>query len=277
MSASHTWLERQYWSDVMAIRPAKNIELNRAKSATIRAGNPDYLDLAYGQESRQKLDVFLPVGNGDWPVLVFLHGGYWQLGHKDDFAFLAEQWLSRGVAVVILGYRMLPTVGLTDIVADVESGLALLVEKSASLSLNINRVVLSGLSAGAHLSAMQITNPDSFQPRAAVMLSGVYNLSPILHTTPGKVLCDSWTKDLAQISPLGRNAPRDCQTLIVWGAEETSVFASQSKILSEHWRCCGADAQTVPIEGANHFTIIEHLRGKKQGVVNSFIENALFD
>ena len=62
-----------------------------AWSKRVRRETKCVLDVPYGTSDRQKLDVYLPKDTGSvgMPVLIFFHGGYWVLGHKDTLGFMA--------------------------------------------------------------------------------------------------------------------------------------------------------------------------------------------
>ncbi len=104
MTVSLDWLERQYWGDVVAVRPDRKIDKQIADSRTVREleSHAATIDLCYGHDERQRLDLFSPEGDGPWPLLVFIHGGYWQLGSKDAWSLLAPGWIQKGVAVANL-------------------------------------------------------------------------------------------------------------------------------------------------------------------------------
>jgi acetyl esterase/lipase len=58
-------------------------------SATVRASQPTALDIACGNRERTKFDLY-PARDRSAPCLVFLHGGYWQLNSRQDFAMPVE-------------------------------------------------------------------------------------------------------------------------------------------------------------------------------------------
>ena len=279
MKDSSYWLERQYWVDVIAVRPNERIDQQVAQSKEVRLGFAAALDLAYGPHERQRLDLFCPPGNGPWPLMLFIHGGYWQLGRKEDWAFLAPAWNQQGIAFAVLGYRLLPEVNIREIVSDVRAALRLLGKIADQHSLDLERVLISGISAGAHLSAMAVTDanpaPDAAKPNAAVLLSGVYDLNPVRHTTPGQALKASLAINPSEVSPLSRPAPEDCRCLIATGAEETPVFHSQSKLLASHWENWGVRSEVHTIASANHYTMVDILRGDREGIVTTFIQNQI--
>ncbi len=279
MTASLDWLERQYWADVVAVRPDRKIDKQIADSRRFRDSHAATIDLCYGHDERQRLDLFSPEGEGPWPLLVFIHGGYWQLGSKDAWSFLAPGWIKKGVAVATLGYRLLPAVTLEDVVADVRAALDYLAENAEAMHLDVSRVLVSGVSAGAHLAAMAVTEEDSaasqLSPVAAVLLSGVYDLRPLEGTTPGAALSNSKSSDLSRISPLGRPPPSDCCCLIAWGADETAVFHNQSRTLAAHWANWGVTATAMSLQDTNHYTVVDSLLAGRPGPVGEFVNEHL--
>ncbi len=279
MTASLDWLERQYWGDVVAVRPDTKIDQQIADSRRFRDSHAATVDLCYGHDERQRLDLFCPEGEGPWPLLVFIHGGYWQFGSKDAWSFLAPGWIQKGVAVANLGYRLLPDVTLEDVVADVRAGLDYLAENAEDLHVDTSRVLVSGVSAGAHLAAMVVTeeHPEASQlaPVAAVLLSGVYDVRPLAGTTPGAALSNSKSSDLSRISPLGRPPPSDCCCLIAWGADETAVFHNQSRVLAAHWANWGVTATAMSLQNTNHYTVVDNLLAGRPGPVGEFVAEHL--
>ncbi len=275
MTCDSGWLEQQYWADVIAARPDATIEERIAASRATREDHPAHVDLAYGTHERQQIDVCLPEGDGPWPLLIYIHGGYWQSNHKNDYAFLAPAWLERGVAFATLGYRLLPEVTLVDIVSDIRAAMQYLHNHAGQLSIDRDRVVLSGLSAGAHLTAMYVGAAGTFRPTATVLLSGVYDLAPLESTSPGQSLAASLTAELSDISPLGLGAPGSGSHLIAWGDEETDVFKSQSATLAAYWSNRGLAARQLAVPGANHYTVVEDLRGDSGSEIAEFVMDAL--
>lgn len=277
MSVRKAWLQRQYWTDVVAVLPEETVASRIELSSGVRASRPAHIDCPYGKHDRQQVDVFLPEGSGSWPLLVYVHGGYWQRGSKNDCAYLATAWNERGVAVATIGYRLLLDTTLANIVADVGSALRLLQENRDTFAIDTHRVVLSGLSAGAHLAAMQLTSACAIEPVAAVLLSGVYDPRPVKSTTPGALLTESLRAEMTDISPLGKPVRGGCRCLVAWGELETEVFHSQSQTLASSWVNFGTPAETVMIPGMNHFTVVDSLQGDADGPVSDFVSRHLLE
>src|SRR5437868_10210413 len=80
------------------------IEDWQARSSRFRAAHPQSLDIRYGEAERNRIDVF-PAGK-ERPLLVFIHGGYWQRRAKENFSFIAAGPMANGIGVALVGYTL---------------------------------------------------------------------------------------------------------------------------------------------------------------------------
>lgn len=139
------------------------------------------LDISYGDLPEQKLDVYTAADTGDnaaTPVVIWVHGGGWRNGDKDNLSGkrLCKSWASNGVSMVNLNYRLTPDVVHPAHVEDVAAGIAWVYENIARFGGNPKRIFLLGHSAGAHLVALVATNPKYLQAHGLVpnaILAGV--------------------------------------------------------------------------------------------------------
>ncbi|NXP51193.1 KFA formamidase, partial [Heliornis fulica] len=197
-----------------------------------------------------------------FPVLVYIHGGYWQCLSKDESGFAAPPLVSRGVAVVAVGYDIAPKGHMDAMVLQVRRSLAFLVQQYSW----IRGIFLCGHSAGAHLAAMVLSTdwteygvvPDI---KGAVLVSGVYDLEPILHTYVNDAL--SMTREVAQrnspmlcISPA---APAGCEVLVAVAQHDSPEFRRQSQEYGQALRAAGWSVSLMDLAGVDHFDIIEKL------------------
>ena len=227
-------------------------ERNEA-SGRLRSTLKSHLDLAYGQRANNKIDLY-PAAKPESPCLVFLHGGYWQRNSRELFAMLVEGIAAHGWSVAIPGYSLAPEVSLTDIVAEVPRALDWLAANGASYGV-AGPVVLSGWSAGAHLAAMALNHPSV---HAGLAISGVYELAPIRDTGLNNAL-KLTDEEIAALSPL--RLPVTPKRLdIAYGSNELPALVCDSINLHDKRAAAGAPGQLIPIEGADHFTILEALR-----------------
>src|SRR5260221_1049193 len=146
-----------------------------ARSERMRARHAANLDIPYGDAARAKLDLFL-AASPLAPTLIFIHGGYWQMNQKENFAFIAEGPLAHGINVASLGYTLAPEAGMDRIVGEIRAGVACLAENIARHGGDPLRLYVSGWSAGGHLTAMAM---DDGRVRGGLAVSGIYDLEPI--------------------------------------------------------------------------------------------------
>ncbi|TPQ33153.1 alpha/beta hydrolase, partial [Cupriavidus pinatubonensis] len=122
-------------------------------SAEFRRAHPVRENLAYGPNIKQALDFF-PANTKDRPLLVFIHGGYWQSLDKSDFSYIAAPYLRHDINVAVVNYRLAPDVSMGEIVGDNRGAVAWLYRNAGELGCDANRIFVSGHSAGGHLTAM---------------------------------------------------------------------------------------------------------------------------
>uniref|UniRef100_A0A8C0BWZ3 Kynurenine formamidase n=1 Tax=Buteo japonicus TaxID=224669 RepID=A0A8C0BWZ3_9AVES len=215
-----------------------------------------------GDGEGEKLDIYFPTDpSGTFPVLVYIHGGYWQCLSKDESGFAAPPLVSQGVAVVAVGYDTAPKGHMDAMVLQVRRSLAFLVERYSG----IRGIYLCGHSAGAHLAAMVLSTdwteygvvPDI---KGAVLVSGVYDLEPILHTYVNDAL--NMSREVAQrnspmlcISPAAPAAAA-CEVLVAVAQHDSPEFRRQSQ---EYGQVTGWSVSLLDLAGVDHFDIIEKL------------------
>ncbi len=123
---------------------------------------PDYdcqafLDMSYGTHERQIVDLCVPDdASGDIGMVLFIHGGAWIAGDKESYASGMNYGASSlGIATASLNYRYISEdVDILDILDDIDAALAKVKQKGAEVGVNINKVLLTGDSAGGHLSLL---------------------------------------------------------------------------------------------------------------------------
>ena len=147
--------------------------------------SPVVVDAATGL----KLDLYIPEGVVNAPVVVFIHGGYWRALCKEDSVFMAQNFTSLGVAVAALDYSLAPAAHLSLMVDQCRRAAAWLHRQGGALGVDTRRMVVAGSSAGAHLAAMVLASgwqathgvPDDVA-RGGVLVSGLYDLQPLRYS-----------------------------------------------------------------------------------------------
>lgn len=230
----------------------------RAQSLATREKFGGDFNVAYGPHPLQSLDIFHEKQNRG--LVIFIHGGYWRSLDKDDFSFYAAPYLTQGISVASINYRLCPEVKIDEIVEDCQSAVVWLAANVKRYSICFDRTILIGHSAGAHLVAMLCAtnwsahNLDASNFRGGVLISGLYDLSPLLETSVNADV--QLTNETAKaLSPIHLSPTLNIPLDIVVGGAETSEFIRQSQLLPEAWPANAGSLEIVV--GANHFTIVD--------------------
>jgi arylformamidase len=215
-------------------------------------GGTAELDVAYGPDPRHRLDYF-PCGTAGAPLLVFVHGGFWQALSKDASSFPAPACRSVGFDFAAIGYRLGQTTPLAGIVADVARALTMLGDEPR-FGFDRDRVVVAGHSAGAHLAAMMLVDGTvtSLSVRGGSLIGGVFDLEPVRRSYVNEVM--RLTPDEARaLSPVAREPRLRCPVLITYAQLDTVEFARQSTALAAAWAPFLPVHLAPPQPGLNHF------------------------
>lgn len=218
---------------------------------TTTASAVEPVAVQYGKASKQSLNVHLPAAEakGPVPLVVWVHGGGWRNGDKDNRAGLnlCQTWAKAGFVVVGLDYRLTPDVVHPAHVEDVAAGIAWVHNNIAKHGGDPKRVFLLGHSAGAHLVALVATDPKylkahDLSPKSA--LAGVmaidtasYDLTATRTLAVRKMISDAFgddAKTLNDASPLqhARMNPEECPPFVIAAVKQRPEAVSESKTLN---------------------------------------------
>jgi arylformamidase len=240
------------------------------RSQTIRNSPGARLDLRYGGGPRQRLDVF-PCGAPAAPTLMFFHGGYWQMNDKEPYTFLGEGVRSAGFNLAMIEYTLAPSARMDEIVAEVRSAVAWVIEYAKDISGDPARVFVSGHSAGGHLTAMAMTDA---RVAGGVAISGIFDLEPIrLNYLNAKLGLDA--AEAARNSPIFQLPSRAAPLVVTVGLGELPELIRQSEEYAAAWRESGLTGRYVPMAGHDHFSILEELARPDGAILEALKELAM--
>ncbi len=267
---TEAWFEAQYNNRQRVADSAEILGRWAEASALVRSRANCRLDLRYGEDPKQTLDVFTPdpaFAGGFAPVLVLIHGGWWRSLDKSDYSFLAASFTDEGALVVVPNYDLCPDVRVEHIAMQLTEAVAWAWRHAAEHGGDPSRIVLLGHSAGGHLATMlsccHWKRVAKDLPRRLVQgtmsVSGVHDLAP-LRRVPW--LQEDLRLDAAavrRLSPVNFPAPAAPQTLhALVGAQESEEFRRQNRVIREAW-----GARAVPVceelPGCNHYTVLHDL------------------
>ncbi|MEM6641117.1 MAG: alpha/beta hydrolase, partial [Pseudomonadota bacterium] len=216
-------------------------ELNRyadlsAKSRAL-AAQDGYLDEVIPYADSVALDLLRPRTDRAAPLLIYVHGGFWQQLSRRESAFAGAHVLAAGGALAAVGYTLAPAASLTQIVAEVRAAVAFLYANAEDYGLDCSRFVIAGSSAGAHLAAMVIAADGSSDTHdlihGAVLVSGVYNLQAVIRSYVNDVAGITEDESVA-LSPARWPAACRGPVTVAYGEREPSEFKRESLTYATH-------------------------------------------
>jgi len=247
------FVEREYNNRALVPDHADYFARWLRDSEFVRSTLPGELDLAYGPDLRHRIDYFPAAGARS--TLVFIHGGYWRTLDKSMFSWLAAAWVAAGVNVAMVNYRLSPAVRIDDIVDDTVAAMNWLMQRY-----DWEQVVVSGHSAGGHLTAALFATPTARLRFDTARIAGGVPISGLCDFAPLKLFSFNadFRLDDAAVARLDLydKAPTIAAPLVVAaGAAESSEFQRQSSLLAKAWAPQVRSLLLLP--GLNHFNIVD--------------------
>jgi arylformamidase len=217
--------------------------------------------IIYGSGTRHVADFFTGHGQvfGEGPLVVFIHGGYWQALDGSWFSHMARGLNAHGVSVAVPTYDLCPQVSVANIIEQMRQAM----HELAKLS---DRLIVSGHSAGGHLAAcMLVTDWNAYDAslppnlvRAAYAISGLFELEPLVSTSINRALGLDQAAPRPP-SPLFWAPPSHGSLDAVVGEAESAEYHRQSRSIVDVWGKAGIATRYGVIPAANHFTAIAPL------------------
>ena len=185
------------------------------------------------------------------PLLVYIHGGYWQRLSAADSLFNANDSRALGVSLHAVDYTIAPAGTIEQMIEECIIEVAGVLDR-----LGPRRVVLSGCSAGAHLAAMCARDPRLTERLDGVaLLSGIYDLRPLVMTPTNDPLGldDARATRLSPI--LLPRVAMPSRVLCAVGGHESGEFIRQNAEFARHLEGGGVVVTSVVVENRDHFDL----------------------
>ena len=221
-------------------------------------------DVAYGEDERQKLDIYIPEQfEKPMPVIVFFHGGRWTFGSKDQYKFVGLTLSKMGYMVVMPNTRLYPTVKHPVFVEDGAQAVSWVYNNIADYG-GDNNLFLSGHSSGAHIAAL-ITADQNYLKK--------YNLSPDVIKgfagISGPYDFDPDTDDLRDMFGPPSNYPtmqvttyidgNEPPMLLIYTADDETVHVRNLNRLKSKIEGEGGNVQSIIYAKGNHVDAVAGL------------------
>ncbi len=239
-------------------------------------------DVPYGSQDRQRLDVYIPrEGRRPAPVVVFLYGGRWQRGSKDEYRLLGDALTRRGLLAVIPDYRLYPQVRFPVWVEDAARAVRWVSDSIRYFGGDPGKIFVVGHSSGGHTAALLALDEHYLRDAGvpAKAMKGFVSLAGPVATTwtdpdvralMGPEELWSATYPLEQVDGL------EPPLLLLHGARDKVVSVSNSKRLAARIRERQGCAQAQTYRGLDHIGIVIALAAPQLGIAPILDEVANF-
>lgn len=224
--------------------------------------------------ARQKLDLFMPRGVDDVPIVVFVHGGFWIRQAKDYFQPFVGLYgnvgialARRGIGVAVIDYRLVPAVTFDEEYADVAHALAWVQDHIATRGGDPSRIVLAGHSAGGHMTALSAFDDarlamhgvDVQAIRGYAPLSPILDLAALAAHPPAEnaeIVDQVFGDDLAPYSPRTHFKAAIAPTLIMLGDRDLESLKDQVPQAVDELVALGAPVEYHVIANKDHDQLV---------------------
>ncbi|KAJ8263775.1 hypothetical protein GJAV_G00141150 [Gymnothorax javanicus] len=262
--------------------------LMKAHAAALREGTElarsatqTLLSVPYGEGDLEKLDVYVPsTPSLDLPLVIYLHGGYWQFLSKEESGFIALPLVQKDVAVVAVGYDTASGGSVDVMVSQVRRSVVSVMQQYS----HISGLYLCAHSSGAHLAAMLLSTDWSqyaVRPpiKGALLVSGLYDLLPVLSGGVYELL-KMTEEEAIRNSPIRlveqlKLSSSDCDIAVAMAQNDSPDFRKQSEeyfkgpyirssthfirlvVISSALQASGVKVTLVDVPNCDHFSVIE--------------------
>lgn len=229
-------------------------------------------DILYGDKPLQDLDIYYPKPlaqamkaesaiDKSYPMVVFVHGGSWESGSKEEYAFVGQSLAQAGYVTAVINYRKAPENVYPDYVKDAAQAIAWSYNNAKSFHADPNRLAVIGHSAGAFNAVAAVANEDFLAPYgmkpkdlgAVIGIAGPYSYDFRQYdsatafganATPDEVMPDRQIK--------GEQPPY----LLLTAEKDKVVHITNAIKMTEALKAAGVNVETGEIKGASHATSI---------------------
>lgn len=218
-------------------------------------------DVSYGEHSRQQLDIYRPKQNDNACLIVFVYGGSWDSGAKEQYGFVGAALARKGYTVAVPDYRLYPEVTYPVFVEDVAHALA---SKPLSELRQKRRLIMMGHSAGAMIAGLISYDPKYLNAvglssdiiDAYVSLAGPHDyFLPTQKQRWTDIFGDDESKQVDALTVnhvRGQNPP----TLILHGADDETVTPKSAISLEKKLQSAGVPVTRKTYEGVTHVKLL---------------------
>lgn len=243
-------------------------------------------------DPKHQLDLYLPTTSArPWPVVVFVHGGFWRPFDRRMFQLftglhgcVGVALANRGVATAVPSYRQLPeAASIQDALDDAARAVRHVVDSIEREGGDPARVYLVGHSAGALLTALLALEPEHLarvgvrpgSVRGFAMLAGPYDLARLMTFPDANLVASVQSSltgdDVQRFSPERHVRPDHPPMLLLVGGDEDPAMIAEQRSMAATLQRVGGDVTATEIPGEDHMGLVMHLSRPGDPVLSALV------
>lgn len=217
-------------------------------------------DATFGESPRQRLDIYRPTTpDRNLPIIIFFHGGSWNSGSKDGYAWLGRALAAPGFVVVVPNYRLTDDAPYPAFLQDNVAAVRFAIRNAESVGGDPRRIVLAGHSAGAYNAAVlaydeRWLGADRAHVKGFIGLAGPYDFLPF--DTPVTQRVFGWAPDLPGTQPVNHVDRRDPPAFIGVAGKDGTVHPKNGNAMTRKLRVAGVPVERVDYPDVGHVGIL---------------------
>jgi acetyl esterase/lipase len=229
-------------------------------------------NIAYGDKARQHLDIYRPDNPAPGaPVIVFVYGGRWETGSKEDYLFAGQAFASKGYTVVIADYRLYPEVHFPVFIEDAAAAFVWTHRHIADYGGNPKNIFMAGHSAGAYIALMLAADTSYIKKaggeagwiRGAIGLAGPYNFVPAQEDPDIQEIFSTAPESQTQVITFARKDMPP--TFLATGDADTTVKPHNTYDLAKRLKTLGGKIEVHTYEDVAHIGLVLSLASGFRG------------
>lgn len=229
-------------------------------------------DILYGDQPLQDLDMYYPKPlaqamneqrtiSESYPMVVFVHGGSWENGSKEGYAFVGQSLAQAGYVTAVINYRKAPEHIYPDYVKDTAKAIAWSYDNATNFHADPQRFAVVGHSSGAFNVMAAVSNEDFLAPfnmsadniSAVVGIAGPYSYDFRQFDSASAFPADA-TPD--QVMPDRQLKGAQPPYLLLTAENDKIVYDTNTIKMTKALTDFGATVENGEIKGASHATSI---------------------
>jgi acetyl esterase/lipase len=240
-------------------------------------------DIPYNPQTNEFLDVYTRPDVPSKGTVIFVHGGYWDTGSKDEYPFLADSLTEQGFTTVIVNYRLVPIVTFPSYVEDVAQAVKWTTENITEYGGNAENIFLMGHSAGAHIAALVAYDERYLQNvglsnqnlRGFIGFAGPYDFLPVSPDDVRSIAALGTEENYPDTQPINFVDSTDPPAFLAVSPSDTTVNPNNTTRFAQKIRDVGGSVEEHSYDGVDHITILGAMGRASRFLNEAVLEDVL--